>query len=387
MQDHQGSLEKSKNSYLFGSNISYIEEKYEQYLEDKNSISTDFKTYFDSIQNSNTNDVNHTKIVNKFIHIINNNSDINNSNAALDLTQIMVWKFINDYRSSGFMLAKLDPLNLVNNNQYNQLDPTKYFDVSLYENEYIIDINNINNKMKLKDIITKFTSIYSDKIGYEFMYLNNTEEKLWLISYIENNYTNFDLTREDKLTLFKKLIESECIEKVINTKFSGQKRFSLEGGESLIPALHQIIVNGSNMGLTNLYVGMSHRGRINALVNLTGKSPQKIFDEFNGNYHLPNFASTGDVKYHKGYKCNYIYDNNIVKITILFNPSHLEIVNPILNGVVRAEQDSVADKSQVLGVLIHGDSAFIGLGTNQGVFNMSQTTAYNVNGIIHFSSQ
>ena len=249
-------------------------------------------------------------------------------------------------------------------------------------NEFYVDFS-LNKKAKLKDLVSSLDAIYCNKVGFEFSYIPDTLEENWLTNYVESNYLNYKLSNADKIQLLQKLTEADGLERFLHVKYVGAKRFSLEGGDSLIPALDRLIATNAKNGVDEMFIGMAHRGRLNTLVNIAGKAPQKLFDEFDGNYPKSDFVVSGDVKYHKGYKCNYQTNNGAVKVTLAFNPSHLEVVNPVINGVVRARQDKIDDKDSVLGVLIHGDSAIAGLGTNQGVLNMSQTRAYGVEGMIH----
>jgi len=375
--------ENWSNSYLYTSNSSFIEELYDLYLENPESVSSNWKKYFDSIQNKGIKDINHKNIKEKFAYITQMTSSYNLP-VEINDAQTKVWKLVNAYRVYGMAYADLDPLQRRAKVIPPELDLKNYQLNDELENEFYVDLD-INNskKFKLKEIVRRFDLIYCEKTAFEFGHISNLSEREWLTKYVETNYLEFKLTKQEKTRILQKLTEADVLERYLHTKYVGQKRFSLEGGDSLIPALDALISLGAKNGVKEAYIGMAHRGRINCLVNIAGKSPQKIFAEFDGHYPKYDFVTTGDVKYHKGYRCNYETVNGIVKTEIAYNPSHLEVVNPVLNGIVRARQDKLNNQDSVLGILIHGDSALIGLGTNQGILNMSLTRAYNVKGMIH----
>ena len=383
-QKMKSMLQENASSYLYGSNMDFIEELYENYLDNPGNVSDKWKKYFDSIQDEGIKDKNHSEIINLFSYITKNantNTVSSNTSNASD-AQIKVWTLIDNYRKYGVQMAKLDPLERYTISQIDELNINKLGLTQALNQEFYINTN-CTEKLPLKDIINKFNNIYTDSIGFEYSYITNTTEREWLQDYIENQLPKFSLSKPEQERILLKLTEAEALERVLNTKYVGQKRFSIEGGESIIPALDRLIDNFIAQKIQELYIGMAHRGRLNVLVNINGKLPAKIFSEFDGNYPFPEFMTSGDVKYHKGYQCAYTTQKGAIKIQTLFNPSHLETVNPVLNGVVRARQDAVYNKDTITGIIIHGDSALIGLGTNQGVFNMSQTRAYGVNGIIH----
>jgi len=383
--------QQNSSSYLFGGNADFIEELYEKYLLDPNNIDNKWRAYFDSIQDGSirgngSKDINHSLIRDKFVAITQNPNFVSSaSNSELDTMQAQVWQLVENYRTLGVEYADLDPLKRVEVIKAAILDIDNLGLKSALDNEFYVDLDIKNSaKLKLKDIIKRFDEIYCGSSGFEYTYITNVEEQVWIKNYIESKYLAFSLSSAEKKHLLQKLTDSDGLERFLNTKFVGQKRFSLEGGDSLIPALDRAINKLCANGTKELYIGMAHRGRLNVLVNINGKSPEKLFSEFEGNYKLADFVTSGDVKYHKGYKCNYVTDNGTIKVTIPFNPSHLEVVNPVLNGMVRARQDKLDNNTDlVAGIVIHGDSALIGLGTNQGMLNMSNTRAYGVGGLIH----
>jgi 2-oxoglutarate dehydrogenase E1 component len=379
--------EEKSNSYLFGSNAGFIEELYDKYLIAPQELEPKWKKYFDSLQDSKSSDVSHEQVKEKFAILTQTpnfsiSAVVDTSSGEINLAQIKVFELISSYRKLGSICANLDPLERKPVSKIAELDLSKYGLSAEINNEFYVDTT-LNKKAKLKDIVVKLDAIYCNKAGFEFSHITDTEEEQWLTNYVETNYLSYQLSNPEKVQLLQKLTEADTLERFLHTKYVGQKRFSLEGGDSLIPALDRLINTSAKNGVKDLIIGMAHRGRLNTLVNITGKAPQKLFDEFDGNYPSYDFVVSGDVKYHKGYKCNYQTDNGKVKVTLAFNPSHLEVVNPVVNGAVRAIQDKTNDKNAVMGVLIHGDSAISGLGTNQGVLNMSQTRAYGVDGMVH----
>lgn len=376
MEQHQN------NSYLYGGNADFIEELYEKYLDNPDSIEIKWKKYFDTLQVNNKNDVIHSNIRDKFSYITSNNLNLA-TNSTINELQLKIFDLINSYREIGVEKAKLDPLERVVIEKIDRLDIEKLGLNNALDDQFAIDINFMEQKSALKKIVEKFEKIYCDTIGFEYNHITNQIERDWLRENIENRLLNFTLNAEEKKDVLAKLTEAEGLEKFLNTKFVGQKRFSLEGGDSLIPALNRLINNLASNKVKKLFIGMAHRGRLNVLVNINGKSPEKLFAEFEGNYRLGDFVTNGDVKYHKGYLCNYKTNNGDVEIMTLFNPSHLEVINPVLNGIVRSYQDQTSNSKEITGVIIHGDSALIGLGTNQGVLNMSNTRSYGVHGLIH----
>lgn len=373
------------DSYLFGGNADFMEELYDQYLIDPSSIDSSYKKYFDSLQQRDgILDVPQGHVKERFI-AITEKPRFANLSGEISEAQASVWELVDAYRNLGVEAANLDPLVRVEPHKLKDLELKSYGLDNELDNEFYIDLDIKNSpKMKLKDIVTKLDRVYCGTVSFEFEHIANTTEREWLRSYAENKYLQYNLANEDKIQLLQKLVEADGFERYLSTKYPGAKRFSLEGGDSLIPLLDRIISVSAKHGIKDIQVGMAHRGRLNTLVNIAGKAPQKIFDEFDGNYKMGDFVLNGDVKYHKGYRCNYITKNGRVRLSLAYNPSHLEVVNPVINGKVRALQDKLNEKSEsVLGILIHGDSALIGLGTNQGVFNMAGTRAYHVHGLLH----
>lgn len=371
------------NSYLFAGNADFIEELYERYLENPASVDGKWQTYFASLSNVNK-DVSYNQIKEKFINLTQKPQTIIQGSTELNDAQIKVWKLIEAYRLIGVNCASLDPLKRYKLIRVKELDIDALGLSNELNTEFFINSDGSNQqKFLLKDIIASFEKIYCGTVGFEFKQVTDYKEEKWLRDYVENNYINYKIDNTEKIKILETLTQAEGLERFLHTKYVGQKRFSLEGGETFILALNYMMTAGAANGIKEAFIGMAHRGRVNALVNIMGWTPQELFDELAGNYPKTNFVTSGDVKYHKGYKCNYATDNGIVKITMAFNPSHLEVVNPVVNGMVRATVDKSGNELSTLGILVHGDSALSGLGTNLGIFSMSQTRGYGVGGMIH----
>ncbi|RLA01670.1 MAG: 2-oxoglutarate dehydrogenase E1 component, partial [Gammaproteobacteria bacterium] len=239
------------------------------------------------------------------------------------------------------------------------------------------------NEITLSEIISKLEETYCGSIASEYIYITNAEEKLWIENYLEVGHTQFRLSDADKVALLGDLSAAEGLEKYLASKYPGAKRFGLEGGESLLPLLHNLVQRAGNQKVKEVVVGMAHRGRLNVLVNLLGKVPSELFDEFEGKAEIT--SGSGDVKYHQGFSSDISTPGGAVHLALAFNPSHLEIAAPVVQGSVRARQDRRGDETgeQVLSVAIHGDSAFTGQGVVTETFNMSQTRAFYTGGTIH----
>ncbi len=375
--------ENLSNSYLFGNNADFIEELYDRYLDNRDNVDAKWQKYFDQLQDNSRKDVNHNDIKQKFAVLTQSNL-LSSGVGEVSHEQAKVWQLVASYRQLGLNCADLDPLKLNPRPKLAELDPGKYGLSNQLDNEFYLDLDMVNSpKMKLKDIITKLEKCYCGTFGIEYTHISNQVEQEWLKKYVETKLVSYTLDQSEKIQLLQKLIEADGLERFLNTKYPGQKRFSLEGGDSLIAALDRLVKIGATKGVNEIYLGMAHRGRLNTLINIMGKAPEKLINEFDGNYPQYDFVKSNDVKYHKGYKCNYKTQNGKVKLVLAYNPSHLEVINPVINGMTRAIQDKSNQVENVLGVLIHGDSALIGLGTNQGVLTMSQTRAYGVGGMIH----
>lgn len=349
-------MQQIQDSYLSTTNISFIEDQLRLYLQDPNSVTQEWKDYFSKLNLSTADEVDYYDIEQSFKDIMSRPQFSSSSDQQLETTNI-----INAFRLYGHFYADTDPLKIKHQSPEFPTDLDQYFQLN-------------------SELVNKYKSIYCGTVGFECSYLDNLKERSWLEEKIESEYLNFNLTHDENLQALEKLVEAEGLEQFLNSKYVGAKRFSLEGCDSFIPMLDFLITISCKNQVADIVLGMAHRGRLNTLVNILGKKPQDLFDEFEGKYKVKN---NGDVKYHKGASASYYTSNGEVRIHMLNNPSHLEAVNPVAQGVVRAMQDNLDNKNQILPVLIHGDSAFIGLGVNQGSFNMSQTNAYSVKGTVH----
>ena len=296
---------------------------------------------------------------------------------------------IRAYRALGHLHADLDPLGLVENPSFGELDPAKYgFGPSDMDREVFINGNlGLGATAKLRDVVTRLQSTYCGKIGVEFMHIMEPEQKAWLQRRIENIENKTDFTSLGRRTILERLTDAEGFEKFLDAKFKGTKRFGLDGGESTIPALEQVIKRGSQLGIEEVVVGMPHRGRLNILANFMGKPFHQIFAEFQGVMSAPaDIETSGDVKYHLGTSTDRTFDDKTVHLSLNPNPSHLEAVNTVVLGKVRAKQALIGDDAggRVMPILLHGDAAFAGQGIVAETLDMSDLRGYKVGGCIHF---
>jgi 2-oxoglutarate dehydrogenase E1 component len=396
----------SESSQLSGGNAAFIEDLYENYLRDATSVAPEWKKYFDSFKGREAGDVPHSDAIVR----IERAQKLNGHAVALGATpvnnvqgqkQAGVSKLVTAYRSRGHLAAKLDPLNM--EGTYSEadlkeigllprpgapdLDPAFHgLTAADLDTEFDTSFLGGPPRLKLRDLVARLKKTYTGSIGAEFMHIRDAVERRWVHQQIESAGGDYALSAQDKKCLLDKLVQADGLERYLHTKYVGQKRFSLEGGDSLIPMVNELLNRGAKQGLKDLVVGMAHRGRLNVLVNILGKAPQKLFAEFEGKYDHPDDpAHSGDVKYHMGFSADVKAADKTVHVVLAFNPSHLEIVNPVVAGSVRARQTHRHDDElhQVLPVLIHGDAAFAGQGVNMELFQMSQTRGFGVGGILH----
>lgn len=388
--------EKLNFSYLFGSNAAYIEELYEQFLNHPDSVDSNWKQYFTALAAQPgvvEKDVAHKPVQAAFAalakqapqKVVATVAEGNVDQAFLN-KQIAVLRLIEAYRAQGSNAAQLDPLGLKKNHLINQLNPETYgLTQADMSTEFSLGSDNFAgvNKLKLSEIINQLKQTYCGHIGVEYMYIDNNQERQWIRDYFERNLSTPKLDNNEKTYILKQLTAAETLERYLHTKYVGQKRFSVEGGESAIAGLNYLIQHAGKDGVEEVVIGMAHRGRLNVLVNTLGKKPSDLFAEFEGRVEAK--LPSGDVKYHMGFSSDLATPNGPMHVTLAFNPSHLEIVNPVVEGSVRAKQRrrGLDGRAQVLPVLIHGDSAFIGLGVNQATFNMSRTRGYTTGGTVH----
>ncbi|WP_026182349.1 2-oxoglutarate dehydrogenase E1 component [Leeia oryzae] len=374
------------SSYLFGSNAPFIEELYERYLADPASVEEKWRSYFDTWQHSgHGRDVAHSPVQASFVELTKRpRGTVSAADDGQSEKQLQVLRVISAYRILGSRHAKLDPLQRFDQQSVKELE-LEHHGLSQADLNTTFQGGSLmgNGRAKLSEILAKLKQTYCGSIGLEYMHITDSERKKWVQNWFENNSSTPAFGVEKRKRILKQITAAETLEKYLHTKYVGQKRFSLEGGESLIAAMDELIQGAGERGVHEMVIGMAHRGRLNVLVNTLGKAPKDLFSEFEGRptTDLPS----GDVKYHMGFSADVPTPGGAIHLSLAFNPSHLEIVNPVVVGSVRARQQRRDDRdgSQVMAILIHGDSAFIGLGTNQGTFNLSQTRGYGTGGTVH----
>ena len=379
-----------ENSHLFGANAPFIEDLYESYLSNPASVAAEWKSYFDALQKASgvlTQDIAHAPIVAAFTQRAK--AGLQNLTAARQDTeharkQVSVLQLINAHRFLGSRHATLDPLKRQEKPHIPELEPSHY---GLTEADMGVTFNSGSlvgfDQATLSDILAAVRATYCGNIGVEYMYITDTEQKRWIQQRFESQRAKANFNSAERKHLLERLTAAETLEKYLHTRYVGQKRFSLEGGESLIPLLENLIQRAGTSGVQEIVIGMAHRGRLNVLVNVLGKLPKDLFSEFEGKH--ASDLSSGDVKYHLGFSSDINTPGGAVHLTLAFNPSHLEIVNPVVEGSVRARQQRRADREgkQVLPVLIHGDAAFAGQGVVMETMALSQTRGYRTGGTVH----
>ncbi|MCH1449304.1 MAG: 2-oxoglutarate dehydrogenase E1 component [Litoricolaceae bacterium] len=389
----EGSMEQSLNSsHLAGGNLYYLDELYEQYLSNPNSVPDEWRQYFDSlprVEGTIAGDVPHSTIQEQFLLLGKDRNRLVSAGSGsvssdFDRKQVQVQLLINAYRIRGHQRATLDPLGLMEREQVPDLE-LGFHDLSAADLDTVFQIGMQNFSMpegKLSDIIGALEKTYCGSVGAEYMHIVDTEERLWLQNRLEGVMGKPEFPTETKTHLLERLTAAEGLEKYLQSRYPGTKRFGLEGGESLVPCVDELIQRSGSHGAKEVVIGMAHRGRLNLLVNTLGKNPQDLFDEFDGK---ATFDHHGDVKYHQGFSSNIATPGGEVHLAMAFNPSHLEIGSPVVEGSVRARQDRRSDPSgdRVVPISIHGDAAFAGQGVVMETFQMSQTRAYKTGGTLH----
>ena len=372
-------------STLFGGNAPFIEEQYESYLADPASVGADWRAYFDTLRGGAA-DVAHGPVVESFIRLGKSRKVAGAMvDAATMKKQVQVLQLIGKYRTLGMFQADLDPLQRAEKPYIADLDLATYgFTEADLDTEF--DVGSFKagaERMRLRDLVAALRDTYCRTFGAEYMYIHDTATKRFLQQWLEPIRAKPTFTAEEKRHILERLTAAETLERYLHTKYVGQKRFSGEGGESMIPMLDRLIEKAGAAGVQETVIGMAHRGRLNVLVNTLGKMPSDLFSEFEGKY--AKYLSAGDVKYHQGFSSHVITPGGPMGLALAFNPSHLEVVNAVVEGAVRARQHRRGDArgDQVLPVLLHGDAAIAGQGILQEVLNMAQTRGYYTGGTIH----
>ncbi|EOE1422217.1 2-oxoglutarate dehydrogenase E1 component [Providencia stuartii] len=375
------------SSFLAGANQTYIEQLYEDYLTDPNSVDAGWREIFQQLPGAGTNaEQFHSQAREYFRRLAKDSTRYHTSvsDPAIDAKQVKVLQLINAFRFRGHQNANLDPLGLWKRESVPDLDPAFHnltkedFDETFNVGSFAIG----KETMKLSDLYDALKRIYCGSIGAEYMHITNTEEKRWIQQRLESVNVAEQFTKEEKRRFLAELTAAEGLERYLGAKFPGAKRFSLEGGDSLIPMLKDLIHHAGKQDTREVVLGMAHRGRLNVLINILGKKPAELFDEFAGKHK--DHSSAGDVKYHQGFSSDFQTEGSRVHLALAFNPSHLEIVSPVVIGSVRARRDRLDEgrSNMVLPITIHGDSAVAGQGVVQETLNMSQARGYEVGGTV-----
>ncbi len=379
------------SAHLSGGNAAYVEELYELYLQDPNAVPEQWRTYFQKLPaNGNAaTDVSHSTVRDHFVLLAKNQRRAQPVSAASvssehEKKQVQVLRLIQAYRMRGHQASQLDPLGLWRRQPPADLSIHHYgltdadLDTRFHTGELYIG----KNEATLREIHQALQQTYCRTIGAEFTHIVDSEQRKWFQQRLEQVNGRPEFSAEVRDHLLERLTAAEGLEKYLGTKYPGTKRFGLEGGESLIPLLDEIIQRSGGYGTKEVVIGMAHRGRLNVLVNTFGKNPRDLFDEFEGK--KVEGLSSGDVKYHQGFSSNVMTPGGEVHLALAFNPSHLEIVSPVVEGSVRARQDRRHDSigEKVLPISIHGDAAFAGQGVVMETFQMSQTRGYRTGGTI-----
>ena len=382
-------LKQFAQSSQLGSNAAYIEDLYEQYLVAPDSVGAQWKAWFDGFKGREAGDIPHSAVIRNVAAAGRQAArGAAAPQGAGDERERNVGRLITAYRSRGHLGAALDPLAMQDKPEAPDLGLAFHrLSESDLSSEFSTGGVGGNARMKLGDLLARLKATYTGPIGAEFMHITDAEQRRWIYERLEAAGGDYGRTPQDKRRILERLTAAEGLERYLHTKYVGQKRFSLEGGDSLIPLLDNMIRHAGVEGVKDIVVGMAHRGRLNVLVNTLGKSPRKLFDEFEGKFEHAHDdrAHTGDVKYHMGFSADIATPGGPVHLALAFNPSHLEIVDPVVAGSVRSRQHRRGDtqRKQVLPILLHGDAAFAGQGVVMELFQMSQARGFAVGGTVH----
>nr|WP_228304326.1 2-oxoglutarate dehydrogenase E1 component [Xylella fastidiosa] len=370
---------------MAGGNAAYIEDLYEQYLVLPNSVDPKWKAYFDGFKGRDAGDIPHSAVI---AHITDTAKQSVKQGPS-DERERNIGRLITAYRSRGHLGARIDPLGLTPPSNPPDLDlPFHNLSQADLDNEFSTGGIGGQPRMKLRNLLAHLKATYTDTIGTEFMHISEFEQRQWIYRRLESVSGKIASNATNRKRILERLTAAEGLERYLHTKYVGQKRFSLEGGDALIPLMDTLVRQAGNNDVKDIVVGMAHRGRLNVLVNTLGKNPRKLFDEFEGKFEHAHHdrAHTGDVKYHMGFSADIaVGDGKQVHLALSFNPSHLEIVDPVVAGSVRSRQERFGDteRKTVLPILIHGDAAFAGQGVVMELLQMSQARGFAVGGTLH----
>ncbi|UYN95744.1 MAG: 2-oxoglutarate dehydrogenase E1 component [Enhydrobacter sp.] len=412
-------MKAEQTSFLFGANAPFIEELYARFLEDPSRVDADWRTFFEALAEERGDVLAEARGASwaprgaRVIDVpdaelpraaANRNLKAGNGAAAPAMPMAGAGEetiraaahdtaralmLIRAYRIRGHLEADLDPLGLVRQAPHRELDPAAYgFGEADWDRPILIFGSlALGDSATLRQIMERLRKTYCGKIGVEFMHISDPDQKAWIQERIEHIENHTEFTVEGRKAILRRVVEAEGLERYLHVKFVGTKRFGLDGGESLIPAIEQILKRGGQLGVKEVMIGMPHRGRLNTLVHVMHKSYTALFSEFQGRSSQPEeMRGSGDVKYHLGASADREFDGNTVHLSLSPNPSHLEAVNPVVLGKARAKQDQRrdADRSQVMAILMHGDAAFAGQGLVAESLDLSDLGGYRIGGTIHF---
>ena len=390
-----GMLAQWASSHIAGGNAEYVDALYETYLQDPNAIPPEWRDYFDQLPKVESDtyalhDVPHSVLRDRFARIskmrVRTDATLSQDSHATDYErkQVRVVQLISAYRQRGHQQASLDPLQLTSRPPVPDLS-LSFHELSDADLDTTFQVGTVyfgRSEATLGQILEDLESTYCGTVGAEFMHIVDTEERHWIMSRMEAVRSAPEFAPEQRLSILRQLNGAEGLERSLGSKYPGTKRFGLEGGESLIPMMAEAIQRIGGYGAKEICIGMAHRGRLNVLVNILGKNPVDLFDEFEGKV---SYIGSGDVKYHQGFSSNMMTPGGEVHLALAFNPSHLEIVSPVVEGSVRARQDRREDPigDSVVPIVLHGDASFAGQGVVMETFQMSQTRAYRTGGTLH----
>jgi len=383
-----------ENSILDAGSAAWVEGMYENYLQNPNSVDTQWREYFGTLPriNGTLKDTNHSEIRDQFRRITEERSGtplppaqaVSTLALEHERKQVKVLQLINAYRFRGHQKADVDPLGRTHTQAVDDLSLASH-ELSDADLQTIFTTGSLcgPEAATLQEIYSIISDAYCGSIGAEYMHITETGEKRWIQQRIETVRGKASLSTQEKKNLLMRLTAAEGLEKYLHTKYVGQKRFSLEGGETLIPLIHEVVHRSASHGMKEVVIGMAHRGRLNVLVNVMGKTPAELFSEFEGTKSHGEYM--GDVKYHLGFSSDMQTEKGDVHLALAFNPSHLEIVAPVVEGSARARQEHRNDFEgvEVLPIQIHGDAAFAGQGVVMETLQMSQSRGYSTKGSLH----
>ena len=374
------------SSHISAGHAAYLEDLYETFIHDPDNLSKEWLDFFTSLpKHPNSNgEISHQKIIKEFKNL-SRSKVISKTKKSVDERQGKVIRLIQSYRNRGHLKAKLDPLGMMERRVIEDLG-IEFHGLSHedLDQEFYTDTFTDSKKLTLREILKRLEEIYCGNIGIECNHILDSNERRWFQKKFESKLKDYDFSKKQQLNIYERLNSAEGLAKYLSAKYPGMKRFGIDGAEALVPLVESVIQDCGSMGASQICFGMAHRGRLNLLVNVLGKLPSELFSAFDEDFELEG-ASTGDVKYHLGFSSNFETPGGEVHVSLFNNPSHLEIVDPVVIGSVRARQDRIGDndRSKVVPVLLHGDASFSGQGVVMESLQMSQTRGFNVGGTIH----